>query len=161
MILLLFFLVYWIWTFFVSALPGQVTIRVRWIWTVSKEQAHLPTGLYFNMPEISYFQLVINWGGWQLELPTSTAKPLRPVHRNRNTLATPNQIKQKELPWFQGRLFRISAIHPDVVHFALLSSKIACLLWSWQDSNLWPHRCERCVLTNWTTRPLLSNTSVW
>jgi len=59
MILLLFFLVYWIGYGHFSCLlyPGKVTIRVRWKWTVSKEQAHSPTSLYFNMPEISCFQL--------------------------------------------------------------------------------------------------------
>ena len=32
-------------------------------------------------------------------------------------------------------------------HFCSISIEIACFLWSWQDSNLWPRRCERCVLT--------------
>ena len=36
---------------------------------------------------------------------------------------------------------------------ALFQAKLPVFLWSWQDSNLWPRRCERRVLTNWTTRP--------
>ena len=30
-------------------------------------------------------------------------------------------------------------------------------LWSHQDSNLGPHECESCALTNWAMRPRLTN----
>ena len=23
--------------------------------------------------------------------------------------------------------------------------------WTWEDSNLWPHQCQWCALTNWAT----------
>ena len=93
----------------------------------------------------------------RLELPTSTAKRLRPVTVIATLFATPNRSKQKTPPRFRGRHFRISALRHDCGIFTVFSSKTACSLWSWQDSNLWPRRCERRVLTNWTTRPCVSS----
>src|SRR5215216_2802913 len=50
-------------------------------------------------------------------------------------------------PRFQGSQFRFRQHSLILGIFVLFSSKIACFLWSWRDSNLRPHRCERCVLT--------------
>ena len=76
------------------------------------------------------FELYDGWKPYRHKLCRETrtvdlyCEPLRPIPPDRNTFATPNRL-----------------------------NKIACFLWSWQDSNLWPRRCERRVLTNWTTRP--------
>jgi hypothetical protein len=46
-------------------------------------------------------------GAERLELPTSTARPLRPIHPDCNTFATPDGLKQKKrLPDFKGGVLR-------------------------------------------------------
>ena len=57
-------------------------------------------------------------------------------------------LNKKITSRFRGRIFRVPATCLDAGHFFLIFKQNHIFLWSWRDSTLRPHRCERCVLTN-------------
>jgi hypothetical protein len=61
--------------------------------------------------------------------------------------ATPKRFKRKSPPRSLGRFFLVFTGCLGVRHFCLIFKQNRLFLWSWRDSNLRPHRCERCVLT--------------